>query len=134
MKVVNGDARNMNLARFECYQTIVADPPWKYNDRHISDSIGVCRHYSLMTTSEICAMPVAKLAADRCHLYLWATAPLLRDALDVMTAWHFEWATIAFVWVKMNKGAWKRAQTETRQLSMFTTLDNHVSAFMDNLA
>jgi len=34
----------------------------------------------------------------------------------------------------MNKGAWKEAQRQTRQLSMFTTLDEQVSAFMDNLA
>lgn len=141
MKTINGDARKMDLAQFECYQTIVADPPWFYNsqsklreDGTTSAGIGCCHHYESMTLDEICAMPVAQLAAPRCHLYLWATAPLLPDALKVMDAWGFTWATVAFVWAKMNKGAWERAQTQTRQLSMFTTLDEQVSAFMDNLA
>lgn len=142
MKVIHGDARQMDLAQFERYQIIVADPPWWYADQKktrkdypgATRGIGACHHYDQMTTNEICAMPVEQLAADRCHLYLWATCPLLPDALRVMDAWGFRWATIAHVWVKMNKGAWERAQTETRQLSMFTTLDDQVSAFMDNLA
>lgn len=141
-RVINGDARQMDLAQFGRYQTIVADPPWFYNPRNktrsdgtkLTQGIGACHHYDQMTTNEICAMPVAKLAAPRCHLYLWATAPLLPDALRVMDAWQFKWCTIAFVWVKMNKGAWERAQTKTRQLSMFTTPDEQVMTFMDKLA
>jgi N6-adenosine-specific RNA methylase IME4 len=141
MTIINGDARQMDLAQFERYQTIVADPPWWYagqnkqrQDGTASAGVGACHHYNQMSTSEIMAMPVAKLAADRCHLYLWATCPLLPDALRVMTAWHFSFSTIAFVWVKMNKGAWEQAQHQINQLSMFTPLDDQVSAFMDNLA
>jgi len=141
-KIINGDARKMDLAQFEQYQTIVADPPWWYADQRKvrkdtlvpTKGIGACHHYDQMTTSEICAMPVAKLAAERCHLYLWATAPLLPDALSVMTAWHFEYATIAFVWVKTNPRAWKEAQNRINQLSMFETGDEQVAAFMDALA
>jgi len=104
VSVILGDARQMDLAQFQRYQIIVADPPWWYADQRKvrkdgktpTRGIGACHHYGQMTTDEICAMPVADLAADRCHLYLWATCPLLPDALRVMQAWQFEWATVAF--------------------------------------
>lgn len=141
MKTITGDAREMDLTQFERYRVIVADPPWKYAeqrktrlDRKSSKGIGACHHYEQMTTDEIAAMPVKQLAADRCHLYLWATCPLLPDALRVMSAWGFEYSTIVHVWVKMNKGAWERAQGQALQRGMFETLDSHVAAFMDNLA
>ena len=141
MTAINGDARQMDLTRFDRYQTIVADPPWFYNsqskqreDGTASAGIGACHHYESMTALDIMAMPVPRLAADRCHLYLWATCPLLPDALQVMGAWGFTWVTIAFVWVKMNKGAWHKAQHQINQLSMFDTPNEQVSEFMDNLA
>lgn len=140
-KVINGDARQIDLAQFGRYQTIVADPPWWYADRRKvrkdgampASGIGACHHYDQMRTDEICAMPIMQLAAARCHLYLWATAPLLPDALRVMNAWGFTWATIAFIWVKMNPGVWKAAQMRINQLDMFGTPDKQVMTFMDNL-
>lgn len=57
-------------------------------------------HYATMATSEIAAMPVRDLAAENAHLYLWATAAMLPDALDVMNAWGFGYRTAA-VWVKV---------------------------------
>jgi site-specific DNA-methyltransferase (adenine-specific) len=141
-RVIYGDAREIDLAQFDRYQTIAADPPWFYNDQRKvrkdgatpTAGIGACHHYDQMTVEEICAMPVAQLAASRCHLYLWATAPLLPDALQVMNAWGFEYATVAFAWVKMNPGAWGEAQIRINQLDMFGTPDEQVAAFMDNLA
>ena len=125
MKTITGDARRLDPAGFDRYQIIVADPPWFYNEQKktrkdgtSTRGIGACYSYDMMTTDEICAMPVAELAAERCHLYLWATCPLLPDALPVMEAWNFTWATIAHVWIKMNKGAWKQAQHQVNQLSL----------------
>jgi len=125
----------MDLAQFDRYRIIVADPPWKQNARNGTDTrFGAGADYEQMSNNEICAMPVGLLAAERCHLYLWATMPLLPLALRVMDSWGFEYSTVAFCWVKMNKGAWKRAQGQVLQRGMFETLDSHVSAFMDNLA
>lgn len=44
-------------------------------------------------------LPVAADAA----LLMWATAPVLPEALAVMQAWGFAYKTIAFVWVKTTK-------------------------------
>jgi hypothetical protein len=44
-------------------------------------------------------------------LFLWSPAPLLTDALNIMTAWGFEYATCA-VWVKDRFGMGVRQQHE----------------------
>ncbi len=34
---------------------------------------------------------------------MWATFPMLREALDVIEAWGFSYKTVAFNWVKQNR-------------------------------
>lgn len=34
---------------------------------------------------------------------MWATFPKIREALDVVKAWGFEYKTVGFVWIKKNK-------------------------------
>lgn len=131
----------MFLHRFEKYQIIVADPPWWYADQRKirkdgktpTRGIGACHHYSQMTTDEICSIPVSSLAADRCHLYLWATCPLLPDALQVMDAWGFRWATVAFVWIKTNSGKWQEAKQQVFQSDFVNPSDDAVRKFLDGL-
>jgi len=74
-----------------------------------------------MNTENICALPVAEIAAKDCILFLWATFPNLPEAFEVIKAWGFTYKTVAFVWVKRNKkslswfwglGYWTRANAE----------------------
>lgn len=68
------------------YQTIYADPPW-WETGGGKIKRGADRHYQLMKTPEIIALPVPELIApDGCHLYLWATNNHLKDAFAVMEA------------------------------------------------
>lgn len=64
-----------------------------------------------MKIEDICAMQVPS-AAD-CILYLWATAPLLPEALRVVSAWGFDYKSCA-VWDKevLGMGYWFRGQHE----------------------
>ena len=48
------------------------------------------------------ALPVSELADKDCALFMWATLPMLREALRVIKAWGFEYKTTAFVWIKLN--------------------------------
>ena len=66
-----------------------------------------------MSQKEICDLPVSNLAGDDSILYLWATAPKLPEALEVMKAWGFKYVTQA-VWdkKKMGTGYWFRGQHE----------------------
>jgi N6-adenosine-specific RNA methylase IME4/ParB-like chromosome segregation protein Spo0J len=79
------------------YRIIYADPPWSYNNSGFEQS--AAQHYPTMTTEEICGLPVGDIADAPSVLYLWATVPLLPDALRVMDAWGFEYKSNR-VWIK----------------------------------
>lgn len=88
------------------YSCILADPPWRF--AYMSGKgagRGAERHYSCMSIDEIRALPVADAAARDCFLFMWATAPCLPDAFDVLRAWGFKYSSVAFVWVKLNARA-----------------------------
>ena len=87
------------------YATIVADPPWSYPGGVSAGGTpgkpvkSFDLPYSGMTVEEICAMPVAELAAPDCWLWLWTTNRYLVDAFAVMEAWGFKYRQI-LVWNK----------------------------------
>lgn len=102
------------------YNIIYADPPWTYK---VWTGIGktAANHYSLMTTKDICNLPIKDIAEDDCILFLWITPPCLPDAFKVIESWGFKYKTIGFTWVKRNKkspswfwglGYWTRANAE----------------------
>ena len=101
------------------YKVIYADPPWRYN---VWKGQGMVeRHYPTMELDEIKALPVGELADKDCVLFLWATLPMLQEALQVIKAWGFEYKTTAFVWIKLNRqgsgifwglGFWTRSNAE----------------------
>ena len=94
------------------YKTIYADPPWKETGGG-KIRRGADAHYPLMSTKEIMALPVADLADENCHLYLWTTNNFLPDALKVMEAWGFHYKTM-ITWMKdrMGLGQYYRGITE----------------------
>ncbi len=106
------------------YNVIYVDPPWGYQNK--ATRAAADKHYGTMTIDELKQMPVGHggggcLAADDCALFLWATFPMLREALDLIEAWGFKYKTIAFNWVKQNKsgaglfwglGNWTRSNSE----------------------
>jgi hypothetical protein len=83
------------------FGVIYADPEWRFEPR--SRSTGLDRsadnHYPTSSTDEIAMRPVDEIAADDCVLFLWATAPMLPDALRVMAAWGFAYKS-QIVWRK----------------------------------
>jgi len=70
-------------------------------------------HYPTSPTGIIAGRPVASVAADDCVLFLWATVPMLPQALRVMAAWGFEYKT-NFIWAKdrIGTGYWNRNKHE----------------------
>lgn len=68
------------------FRTILADPPWQAQQQ---GRLGAARHYRLMSLERITALPVADLAAENAHLWLWVTNATLRDGYDVAEAWGF---------------------------------------------
>ena len=106
---------------------IYADPPWAYRMDWSLLTRGPLRHYDTQPVDEIKSLPVANLAADDCVLLLWTTPPQVREALELIQAWGFEYKTFAFVWVKENEhspglhwgmGNWTRANVEFVMLAI----------------
>jgi len=103
----------------EGYNIVLADPPWRYDNK---GGQGVAEnHYPTMSIEDICALPVADIAAKDSALFLWATFPMLPEALRVIEAWGFKFKTVAFVWLKQNRraktwfyglGFWTRGNAE----------------------
>ncbi len=76
------------------FDLIMADPPWKYeNWSKAGEHKNATAKYSCMDLAEIKALPVGELAAPDSVLWLWATNPLLPQALEVMAVWGFQFKT-----------------------------------------
>jgi N6-adenosine-specific RNA methylase IME4/ParB-like chromosome segregation protein Spo0J len=88
------------------FSVIYSDPPWQYMGEL---AVG----YPCMSTQEICDMPINNIAAEDAVLFMWTSASLLGDALQVVKAWGFEFKTSA-VWDKgvAGQGAYFRQQHE----------------------
>ena len=86
------------------FGTILADPPWRFINRtgKMAPEHRRLSRYETMTTEEICALPVATIAANPSHLYLWAPNALLPEALSVMKAWGFDYKS-NIIWHKIRK-------------------------------
>lgn len=86
------------------YRTIYADPPWQFQNRtgKVAPEHKRLNRYTTLTLSDIKTLPVAEVAADKCHLYLWVPNALLPEGLEVMKAWGFEYKT-NLVWEKVRK-------------------------------
>lgn len=84
------------------YDIIYADPPWAYPESGSNAKVHD-KHYTCMDIKQICGLDVNNITKENCALFLWVTAPRLFDAKKVISAWGFEYKTIAFVWTKKNK-------------------------------
>lgn len=100
------------------YNIIYADPPWSYNDK---SCIGSVQEYDTLDLEDIKNLPISDITDDNAVLFLWATYPLLQEALDVIKSWGFIYKGIAFQWIKLNSkngkpffglGRWTRGNTE----------------------
>lgn len=86
------------------FSTIMADPPWQFENRtgKVAPEHKRLNRYSTLSLEEICSIPVKDAAEEKSHLYLWVPNALLPDGLAVMKAWGFTYKT-NIVWHKIRK-------------------------------
>ena len=86
------------------YSTILADPPWQFQNRtgKMAPEHRRLLRYPTMELKEIIELPVSKHAAASSHLYLWVPNALLQEGLRVMEAWGFTYKS-NLVWYKIRK-------------------------------
>jgi N6-adenosine-specific RNA methylase IME4 len=94
------------------FDLIYADPPWRYQFP-VTANREIENHYPTLTMPEIAALDVPSIAAKDSVLFLWATAPKLLEAFQVLDRWGFAYRTCA-VWDKelMGMGHWFRGTHE----------------------
>jgi len=86
------------------FRTILADPPWQFQNKtgKIAPEHKRLNRYCTMSLDEILDLPVAEVADETAHLYLWVPNALLREGLQVMEAWGFQYK-VNLVWHKVRK-------------------------------
>lgn len=114
--------KNTNTPPFpkKRFNAILADPSWNYNDKASAGQRGASFKYKTMTLEDISNLPIHEISKKNCILFLWATPPMIKEALIVMRHWGFNYKTFGFVWIKKSKkgtnkigmGSWTRANAE----------------------
>lgn len=86
------------------YKTILADPPWRFNNRtgKVAPEHKRLNRYDTLALAEIKEIPVSSVADSNSHLYLWVPNALLLEGLEVMKAWGFTYKT-NLIWHKVRK-------------------------------
>lgn len=86
------------------FGTILADPPWQFQNRtgKVAPEHARLSRYRTMSLPEIKSLPVVHAAAAVCHLYLWVPNALLPEGLEVMKSWGFQYKS-NIVWHKIRK-------------------------------
>lgn len=86
------------------YKTVLADPPWQFQNRtgKMAPEHRRLSRYPTMTLREICDLPVEAIAAETAHLYLWVPNALLPEGLQVMDHWGFSYKS-NIIWYKIRK-------------------------------
>jgi N6-adenosine-specific RNA methylase IME4 len=86
------------------FQTVLADPPWRFTNRtgKVAPEHRRLSRYETMSTEEIAALPVRALTIEPAHLYLWVPNAMLPEGLAVLKAWGFEYKA-NIVWHKVRK-------------------------------
>jgi N6-adenosine-specific RNA methylase IME4 len=96
------------------FATIVIDPPWDWGDEGDQDQLGRARpDYATMSIAQLMDLPVADLADEDCHLFMWITNRSLPKGFALMERWGFRYIT-TLTWVKpsFGMGNYFRGQTE----------------------
>ena len=86
------------------YRTILADPPWQFQNRtgKMAPEHKRLARYGTLKLEEIAKLPVSRVIAETAHLYLWVPNALLPDGIGVLQAWGFQYKS-NIVWHKVRK-------------------------------
>ena len=84
------------------YGVILADPPWYFRNYSAKgEEKNPVAHYDCMDAASLAALPVNQLAAPDCAMLMWATAPMLPEAITLLKAWGFTFKS-AGAWAKQS--------------------------------
>lgn len=79
------------------YNVLLCDPPWEY--RNTGFEMSAEGQYSTMSIEELQTLKIEDLAYENSIMFMWATNPLLKEAIELLEYWGFNYKT-NFVWIK----------------------------------
>ena len=98
------------------FSTIVIDPPWSPDDEGDVNQFGRTQPtYKTLTIGEIEQLPIRKIAAPDCHIYLWITNRSLEKGFRLLRAWDFRYIT-CLTWVKPSIGVGNYFRNSTEHI------------------
>jgi N6-adenosine-specific RNA methylase IME4 len=104
MKIVSAADDFKSYLAGRKFGTILADPPWQFQNRtgKVAPEHKRLNRYGTLSLHDIKALPVADAADDVAHLYLWVPNALLPEGLATLSAWGFNYKS-NIVWSKIRK-------------------------------
>ena len=107
-------SQTLQTQKDNSYNIIYADPPWAYNRTVGNGTLkrkNGTLHYPSMTKQQLqhIGTHIDRIAKKDAALLLWATMPLLPEAIELITAWGFKYKTCFVTWVKTTKDGKKPA-------------------------
>ena len=101
-----------SLQAEKVYGVIYIDPPWKfetYSENGMDRSAD--NHYPTMSVQSLSELQMP--AAKDCIMFMWATVPMMPEAIDLLTDWGFTYKShIAWVKDRIGTGYWTRNKHE----------------------
>ncbi len=94
----------LNAVGNKKFATVLADPPWQFQNRtgKMAPEHKRLQRYQTLSLQEIKDLPVEAIVADTAHLYLWVPNALLAEGMQVMEHWGFTYKT-NLIWYKVRK-------------------------------
>lgn len=94
----------LECAKERRFRTILADPPWRFQNStgKVAPEHRRLNRYGTLTLDDIKSLPVSHICEDVAHLYLWVPNALLPEELAVLSAWGFAYKS-NLVWHKVRK-------------------------------
>jgi len=83
---------------------LLVDPPLVFKTRSAKgEGRSPQHHYKCMNFDELAALPIVKVAAADCFLFLWVPLRSVFLVEPLMVAWGFKFSGSAFAWAKQNR-------------------------------
>lgn len=95
---------------------ILADPPWAFrtfSGENMTPHRCAEDHYGTMDFAALSALPVDRIAAKDCALFMWVVGSHLMESIELAAAWGFTFKTDAFYWLKQRL-------VDAQQVDLFT--------------
>jgi N6-adenosine-specific RNA methylase IME4 len=105
------------------------DPPWNFKT-YSKKGLGKSpeKHYPTLTVADMARLSFGDLFAPDSSLAMWATYPVLDQAIELGKAWGYAYKTVLFTWAKLNKRAANRWTCAEDDVNWFMGTGFHTRA------